>query len=368
MMRKMTLVKTIKWVVLTIVIIVGICAAGFGMFLLVNTVMEWKPAQTENALLAGEDQKGYKNKVPTGKNLTLLSYNIGYGALGEDSDYFLDGGKDVLGQSKEVVEKNLEGIVQEVKEVNPDFLCIQEVDRNSKRSFFIDQREFLDEKLGGDSAFAYNFKSRYIPYPFPQMTGRAEAGLYTQSDYNLQESTRESLPVPFKWPVRMFNLKRCLLVSRIPVKDSHKELVIVNLHLEAYDDGKGKVEQTKALMDFIGKEADKGNYVIACGDFNQAMYIDDGLYKLPKKEGLWKPAKLDLGEAGKNWQLLYDKSTPSCRLDNQPYTIQDENTYYFLIDGVIVSPNIKVESIKNLDKKFKYSDHNPVELKFQLLD
>jgi len=45
--------------------------------------------------------------------------------------------------------------------------------------------------------------------------------------------------------------------------------VLVNLHLEAYDSGEGKIAQTKLLVEFLEQEYAKGNYVIAGGDFNQ---------------------------------------------------------------------------------------------------
>ena len=52
---------------------------------------------------------------------------------------------------------------------------------------------------------------------------------------------------------------------------SDKELVIVNVHLEAYDSGEGKEAQTKMLAELLKKEQEAGNYVIAGGDFNQAF-------------------------------------------------------------------------------------------------
>lgn len=47
--------------------------------------------------------------------------------------------------------------------------------------------------------------------------------------------------------------------------------MLVNLHLEAYDDGEGKIAQTKQLREFIQSEYEKGNYVIAGGDLNQVF-------------------------------------------------------------------------------------------------
>ena len=80
-----------------------------------------------------------------------------------------------------------------------------------------------------------------------------------------------SLPCPFSYPIRLANLKRCLLVNRIPIEGSDKELVVINLHLEAYDDGAGKEAQTRMLAQLLREETEKGNYVIAGGDFNQTL-------------------------------------------------------------------------------------------------
>lgn len=47
----------------------------------------------------------------------------------------------------------------------------------------------------------------------------------------------------------------------------------------AYDDGEGKLAQTKMLSDLLQKEVEKGNYVIAAGDFNQSFSnVDTGAY------------------------------------------------------------------------------------------
>ena len=40
----------------------------------------------------------------------------------------------------------------------------------------------------------------------------------------------------------------------MPIEGSDKELVSINLHLEAYDDGEGKAKQLKQLMDLLKEE------------------------------------------------------------------------------------------------------------------
>ncbi len=95
------------------------------------------------------------------------------------------------------------------------------------------------------------------------------------------------------------------------------KLVIVNLHLEAYDDGEGKIAQTKQLREFIQSEYEKGNYVIAGGDFNQIF--PNGLDKYPNThKDLWEPGTISEDIMPEGWTLAYDLETPSCRLLNQP--------------------------------------------------
>ena len=59
--------------------------------------------------------------------------------------------------------------------------------------------------------------------------------------------------------------------KRIDVNETDKQLVIINLHLEAYDDGSAREKQMKVLKDIMVKEYEKGNYVIVGGDFNQTF-------------------------------------------------------------------------------------------------
>ena len=54
-------------------------------------------------------------------------------------------------------------------------------------------------------------------------------------------------------------------------------------------------------------------------------------------------------------------SVPSCRLLNQPYDASDmENTQHYVIDGLILSPNVQLKTVETVDAGFENSDHNPV--------
>ena len=338
--------------------LVLILAIALGVF----TITEYRPADTET-VVADHTAEAV---LETGTPLTIVSWNCGYGALGDNADFFMDGGTSVYTADRERLESNLAEIRDKLKALEPDLIILQEVDINSSRSFGTDERTVLKEAMPGSyDAFAYNYKALYVPYPIPPL-GHVESGLYTLSRAEARNAERISLPCPFSWPVRLLNLKRCLLVSRFPVKDTEKELVLVNLHLEAYDNGEGKEAQTRQLVSFMQAEYEKGNYVIAGGDFNQRFTnIDQSAY--PVYEGMWQPGEIKAEAFGSDFSLLMDNAVPTCRSLDKAYAGADLKTFqFYLIDGFIVSANVQAETVETLDYGFTCSDHHPIKLRFSL--
>ena len=119
------------------------------------------------------------------------------------------------------------------------------------------------------------------------------------------------------------------------------------------------------LREFLQAEYEKGNYVIAGGDFNQTF--PGTLDKYPiNNPSLWVPGVLEPEILPYGWSFVYDDSVPSCRLNNQPYDPESPSTQHYLIDGFIVSPNVELLSVNTLDEGFRFSDHNPVEMEIRL--
>ncbi|MGI6010782.1 MAG: endonuclease/exonuclease/phosphatase family protein [Ruminococcus sp.] len=343
-------------------VLIAICVVLVAALLIFLQVNEYKPAQEEEVSPEGNAEK----TVREGDTLRVMTFNIGYGALDQDQDFFMDGGKKVNGESRQKVLDNMQGIADIIYDNKADVTFLQEVDRDSKRSYHIDEAEYLMEAYPGClMTYAPNFRCPYIPYPFPTI-GKVEGGLVTLNQFEVSEAQRISLPNSFSWPIRLCQLKRCLLVQRVPVEDSAKELVLVNLHLEAYDDGEGKEAQTQVLFDFLKEEYEKGNYVIAGGDFNQ-MFDEIGLEEYPLTDvSHFRPGSIDTSGLGEGWAFVNDTSVPTSRLLNEAYDPQSEDTQYYVIDGFILSPNVTMEKVKTLDRGFVYADHNPVSVRVTL--
>ncbi|MBO6215660.1 MAG: endonuclease/exonuclease/phosphatase family protein [Lachnospiraceae bacterium] len=348
-------------IVLTVIIVIAVLLCGvLGYY----SVTEYKPGEIDGLTAYGTQSR----ELRKGDSFSVMTWNIGYGGLGETEDFFMDGGKAVKPEHVDEVNENMSAVEETILDLNPDVLFLQEVDEDSARSFHVNEKSLIEE-ITPDyvHAFAYNFVVSFLPYPIPPM-GMINSGIQTASRYGVSEAWRYRLPSPFKWPVSTVNLKRCLMLERVPIADSDKELVLINLHLEAYDDGEGKIAQTKMLLDVLNEEYEKGNYVIAGGDFNQSFSnIDISAYPVVSEEN-WTPGIIEASDFGDNWQLLMDPESPSCRSLDQPYAGRntDEDFQYYVIDGFIVSDNITVEELKTVNLEFKNSDHNPLTMRVTL--
>lgn len=322
------------------------------------TVTEYRPEDIQDA----ERQCITDGKnAETGGQMTLYSWNIGYAGLDASTDFFMDGGKNVNPTTSEVNE-NLGAIKNFISAHPADAWLLQEVDSNSARTGYVNELEAISEVYDGSYGFAYNYKCEFVPIPIPPI-GKVESGIATFTKGSVNGSFRRiALPCPFSWPVSVANLKRCLLVTRLEVKGSDKEVVLVNLHLEAYDDGNGKIAQTKQLMELLEKEYENGNYVIAGGDFNQIF--PGTLHTYPVAEGVWTPGILEEESLPDGFRYAFDGDSATCRLLDRPLDAAGQK---YVLDGFIVSPNVRVDFVDTVELGFANSDHEPVKLQVTLI-
>jgi len=289
--------------------------------------------------------------------LSFLSWNIGYGGLGEESDFFYDGGETVT-MPKAIVEKNVAGITSTISNLKQsiDFFLLQEVDVGSKRAHWINQFDKVGEVLTGfTSSFGKNYDVEYIPIPPLNPMGKVEAGIASWSKYKTIESTRYSFEGNFKFPYHLFFLDRCFLLNRYHTS-SGRDLIVINTHNSAYDDGSLKEKQLQQMRTIVLEEYEKGNYVIIGGDWNQhpAGYSENSEPALAIPENY----------PDKAWTCSFDPKTATNRKLIEVYNPKTTETA--LIDFYIVSPNIEVIDINTIDQEFKYSDHQAVAMKVVL--
>lgn len=297
--------------------------------------------------------------------LSLLTYNIGFGAYSADYSFFMDGGEHSKAISKDAVLNNTNGVLDVIADENPDLVLLQEVDIDGTRSYHINQKNLIAEKLQGfDSVFAENYDSPYFLYPIHEPIGANKSGILTLSRFRIESSIRRSLPVENSFS-KYFDLDRAYSASVIKT-DNGKDLVIYNVHLSAYtSDGTIAEDQLRILSEDMLLQYEKGNYIIAAGDFNKDMLGDSSKYfERPEGEYNWA-APFNNSLLPQGIKSYSGSNAPTCRNAEAPYK-GDGTDFVLSVDGVLVSDNIEVLSCETVDTSFAYSDHNPVNLKFVL--
>lgn len=317
----------------------------------------------DNLTLQIEDNAS--SAVPVNAELSLLTYNIGFGAYSADYSFFMDGGEHSRAISKEAVLNNINGVMNVIENENPDLVLLQEVDTDGTRSYHINQKNLITEKYRGfDSVFAENYDSPYFLYPLYEPIGANKSGILTLSRFDIQSSIRRSLPVENSFS-KYFDLDRAYSVSVIKT-DNGKDLVLYNVHLSAYtSDGTIAEDQLKMLSEDMLSQYEKGNYIIAAGDFNKDMLGDSSKY-FKRSEGQYNwAAPFNNSLLPKGIKSYSGSNMPTCRNAEAPFK-GDGTDFVLSVDGVLVSDNIGVLSCETVDTSFAYSDHNPVNLKFVL--
>ena len=158
--------KLARAIIIIVLIIIILLDAGVAAL----TALEYKPADIEVVPMIG--QAGAE--VRTGEPIKLVSWNIGYGALGDNADFFMDGGTKVYTADEARVYENMAGITEFLKSQNPDIVMPQELDVDSSRSRHIDETTIvvpaLDGAMGGSQySFALNYKAAFVPFPIPPL-------------------------------------------------------------------------------------------------------------------------------------------------------------------------------------------------------
>lgn len=361
------MLKRILRLFLALFVVVLVLAVGFVVTL---QIFEYRPADVETLDVSGNLEDLPANRVTLETEIKFMTFNTGYASLSATEDFVMDGGKKGRMDSKAEVEANILGISQILTAASADIYLLQEVDVESDRSYNTRQYDAYTDLLGMPSTLGYNYRCLFVPFPFQigQMMGNVDSGIMTTTGFFVSSAERHQLPGSFSWPLRLANLKRCMTVTKLAISGSDKFLVVINVHLSAYDDGTMRIQEMQALRDLALQEYADGNYVVIGGDFNQTfpdgMVGDD--YKYPLNDpNYWEAFEMDAQWVYDNgWSFGVDTAAdhPTCRLLNQPYdTLNRENNQYYMIDGYIVSPNVEiVGSVQIVNQDFLYSDHNPV--------
>ena len=348
-------------VILIILLIVLLIIAGYVAYVFISY-------HRIDDKLAIEPVNKQPRALESDKELTLVSWNVGFGAYNEDYSFFMDGGEHARAYSKEICEANINQVIESLKALKPDIALIQEIDTRATRSYHVNQRDMVMQAFDGHTAaFAQNYDSPYLCYPLRQPIGASESGILTLADAEISDCMRYSLPIESGFR-KLLDMDRCYSVQHIPVANG-KTLALFNFHLSAYTaDGTIATDQLKMIIDHMEKEYAQGHYVIAGGDFNKDLWGNSSAYTGISGAGYsWaQPFPTEL--LNEHFTLIdsanEEKPVLSCRDTRAGY--EKGKTFEVTLDGFIVSDNVEVTSCEVIDEGFKVSDHNPVMIKLIL--
>lgn len=280
-------------------------------------------------------------KIKTNDSVfNIITYNIGY----------LSGMTNNLpiAKPKSLFNNNLKKVIKETKRVNPDIIAFQEIDYNASRSYQINQESEI-AKLGYNYiARGVNWDEQYVPFPYwpPNMHfSKIVSGQSILSKYKLKDYERIVLQRNSNTPFYKdaFYLERLAQVCKVIL--NQKEVVLINVHLEAFDKPT-RTKQFRFVIDKIFKKYKDKYPTILLGDFNSEARDEKAVIKeLFTMKGI--------GNADFNTENIsntYNTKNPLIRIDYIFYT--EKSIEY--IDGRV------------LNEFEQASDHLPVMMKFRL--
>lgn len=330
------------------------------LLLLLATLADYRPEDPEKA-----EMKGNAPEIQINDSIfTLLSWNIGYFGLGKDCDFFYDGGRMTRPSIADYQNYSREALKYLELSEGVDFCFFQEVDLKSRRSYYDDQVDRLREIFPHmESSAAVNYLVSFVPVPLRNPLGKVKSGLVSFSSFHTMENIRYPFPGGYDWPLRLFMLDRCFLLSRLALPGG-KELVLINTHNEAFDDGSQRNQQIAVLKEMMLKDYEKGNFVITGGDWNlNPVGYKAGTFITGDIARTIEPG-IGADFIPEGWKWVFDPEIPSNRNVDEIYTRGKTPTT--IIDFFVVSPNISVEKINTQDLGFAWSDHQPVRMEFKI--
>lgn len=312
----------------------------------------------------GEDSLGLLHSEAAAKNivaqitdsLKIVTWNIGYGGLGSNMDFFYDGGTRIRDTKARSLE-NLKGILAEMKALEADIYLLQEVDECSRRTYRINELVMLQAAFPEYHLyFACNYRSFFVPIPLRSPMGKVSSGVVILSRYRAEKVERLAYPSRFPFPVSLFNLKRCLLAATFRLPDGGL-LVVGNTHNTAYDTGGMRDQETDFLASWIDSLQNRGVKVLVGGDWNQyPPAYRPGEDEVANPHFAVAPLRASAFEA--TGRIVYDSSGKTLRYLDKPYSQSSTLTVtdYFYVSHSLSSSDACLCG----NAGFAYSDHRPV--------
>lgn len=336
--------KTLRFIILLLLVPAALAAL---VFFAAAIVTDYRPDEVE--IIAQDSPE------PLPDSVRIVTWNIGYAGLGDNMDFFYDGGRRVR-DTRERTRGNLDSIISHLRRENADIYLLQEVDAGSKRTYGTDMCAALAEAFPGYHLyFAPNYKCFFVPIPLSEPIGKVESGVVILSRFRPLRVCRMSYPSRFPFPVSMFNLKRCLLTAEFLLADG-RTAVVANTHNTAYDTGGMRGKETDFLASLAAGWSAEGIPFVVGGDWNQYPqgYVPEAV---ETDNEYFQVAPLSMERLGLYGETVHDAASKTLRYLNEPYS---EHSICTVTDFFYVSGGMRHSRASTAPLGYKNSDHLPV--------
>jgi endonuclease/exonuclease/phosphatase family metal-dependent hydrolase len=281
------------------------------------------------------------SNVPPVKDsvFSIVTYNIGY----------LSGMTNNLpiAKPKELFDQNLQKVLKETEAIAPDIIAFQEIDYDASRSYHTNQEEEIANLGYPFRAKTINWDERYLPFPYWPVSmhfGKVVSGQSIISKYPLKEQQRIVLPRVADAPFHRdaFYLER--LAQLVKVVLNGKEVVLINIHLEAFDK-ETRARQFQEVLKIFNQYKDLYPTILL-GDFNASATDKNSVIK-------------ELFAMKTIGNVAFDK-------ENLANTFNSKNPYTRIDYIFYTKKSIEYISGKVLHNFEQASDHLPVLMEFRL--
>ncbi len=283
--------------------------------------------------------------------LKIMTYNIGY-MSGMTNNLAVE-------REEKLFSNNLDKSIAFLRRHEPDIIAFQEIDFASKRSYFYNQLDSLGKALDYlNSAKAVNWDKSYVPFPYWPISshfGRMLSGQAILSKILIEKNELIVLDKPLNAPFyyKQFYLDRLIQVSKVKV--NNREVILMNVHLEAFDLETRQLQAEHLLSVF--EEYAEEFPVLLLGDFNatpsfetsgketesiMSIFINHPLLGMATSEGEYSQSAEDF--------FTFSSEHPTQKID---YIFYTKNSIEKIASGVAREAG-------------EISDHLPVWLRFRL--
>ena len=302
------------------------------------------------------------NGRDAGDLLSLATWNLGYGGLGEESDFVADGGQRYLAPSRAVVEKNFRGIEKTLSDLDVDLCLLQELTKCSPLTFGRGLQKHLPQQFGRlASIYSPDLSTRLVPRPL-----RIEQGFGIFSQVKIAQVHRHPLTLEDEFYGGVLRRHYHALVTRVPIQGSSQKWTIINVHLAVFDNSASvRQEQFCEVMDLAAEEYRNGARVVLGGDWNMELAPSPWPHNTDERHLFWCH-DFPWEQLPEGWRVGFDRTVPTARTLYDRY--RENENYTAIIDGFVLSPNVEIVSVKAMDLGFRHTDHHPVVIQVRARD